>query len=69
MPARLDGSNTCTVQTYTNSVGARVGSLQSEGHEEQVPTFGSHRVSKTDSRQKAHGTRTYGGFRGQTLYR
>ena len=38
MPARLDGNNTCTVQTYTNSVGARVGILKPEEHEEQVPT-------------------------------
>ena len=25
MPARLNGNNTCTIQTYTNSRGARVG--------------------------------------------
>ena len=68
MPARLDGNNTCTVQTYTNSVGARIGPLQPEEHEEQIPTFASHRVSKIDFRQKAHGTRTYGYVRGhQTL--
>ena len=32
MTARLDGNYTCTVQTYTNSVGARVGSLQGPGN-------------------------------------
>ena len=48
--ARLDENNTCTAQTYTSYVGARVGPLQSEGHEKQVLTFASHRVSKTDSR-------------------
>ena len=70
MLARLDGSNTCTVaQTYTNSVGARVGPLQPKGHEEQVPTFTSQRVSKIDSRQKAHGTRTYCCFRGHPTLR
>ena len=68
MPARLDGNNICTVQTYTNSVRVRVGPLQVEGHEEKVPTFASHRVSKIGSHEKAHGTRTYGCFRGhQTL--
>ena len=51
MPALLDGNNTCTVQTYTNSAGAKAKPLQPDGHEEQVPTFASHRVSKTDSRQ------------------
>ena len=55
MPIRLDGNN-------TNSVGARVEPLQPEGHEEQAPIFTSHRVLKTDPRQKAHGTRTYGFF-------
>ena len=59
MPARLNN---------TNFVGARGGSLLPEGHEEQALTFASHRVSKTDSGQKAHGKRTYGCFRDhQTL--
>ena len=52
MPALLDGNNTCTVQTYTNPAGARVELMQPDGHEKQVPIFASHRVSKTDSRQR-----------------
>ena len=52
LPARLDGNNTCTVQTYSNSAGARVGPLQPEGHKDLVPTFASHRASKIDSRQR-----------------
>ena len=67
MPARLDGNNTCTVQIYPNSVGARVEFLQPERHEKQVPTVASHRVSKIDSRQKAHGTRTYDCLRGYQI--
>ena len=51
MPARLDGKSICTVQTYTSFVEVVVGPLQPEGCEEQAPTFASHRVSKTDSRQ------------------
>ena len=68
LPTRLDGNNTCTVQTYTNSVGARVESLQPEGHEEKIFIVASHCVLKTESSQKTHRTRTYGYFRGhQTL--
>ena len=68
MPTRLDGNNTCTVQIYTNSVGAKVGSLPPERHKELVPTFASDRVPTADSRQKAQGTKPYGRFRGhQTL--
>ena len=52
LPALLDENNTCTVQTDTSSAGARVGPLQSEGHEEQVSTFASHRALKTNFRQR-----------------
>ena len=52
MPVLLDGSNTCTERTDTSSAGVRVGPLKPEGHKEQVPTFASHRVSRTDFRQR-----------------
>ena len=52
MPVLLDENKTYTVQTDTSSAGATVEPLQPEGHKEQVPTFASHRISKTDSRQR-----------------
>ena len=51
MIAFRDWNNTFIVQTDISAVGAWAGPLLPEGHEEQVPTFTSHRVSKTDSRQ------------------
>ena len=51
MLAFRDRNHTFIVQTDTSFAGASAGPLQPEGHEEKVPTFASHRVSKTDSRQ------------------
>ena len=52
MLAFLDWNNIFFIeQTDARSTGAGAVPLQPEGHEEQVLTFASHRVSKTDSRQ------------------
>ena len=52
MPTLLNGNNTFIVQIGTSSPGDRVEPLQPKRHEEEVPIFASHRVSKTVSRQR-----------------
>ena len=51
MLAFLDWNTTFIVQTDASSAGAGAVPLEPRGHEEKVLAFGSHRVSKTDSRQ------------------